>query len=220
VAPRERFVWSWPHLHMPLNSRLCDKPHLSQRVLATRRLELPLPAAHTSDDMPPGTEGRYVSRHPYGTQGAVSGESPRWPRPMSPGADDPSAVPNQPGTPNDTNRHQSTKDVIMRGHLVQRGDRYDAVVDEGIDPATGKEPHRWYPAEHDTPRSREGARRSSALRTQISAVSDPSTETWDVTTPSVRWRYRLTTISRSLWPSRSATSRRGTSESTISDATV
>ncbi len=34
----------------------------------------------------------------------------------------------------------------MRGHLVQRGDRYDAVVDEGIDPATGKERHRWYPA--------------------------------------------------------------------------
>jgi hypothetical protein len=42
----------------------------------------------------------------------------------------------------------------MRGHLVQRGDRYDAVVDEGIDPATGKERHRWwYPAEHDTPRT-------------------------------------------------------------------
>jgi len=34
----------------------------------------------------------------------------------------------------------------MRGHLVQRGDRYDAVVYEGIDPATGKERHRWYPA--------------------------------------------------------------------------
>ena len=58
---------------------------------------------------------------------------------MSPGADDASAVPNQPGTPHDTNRHQSTKDVSMRGHLVQRGDRYDAVVYEGIDPATGKD---------------------------------------------------------------------------------
>ena len=34
----------------------------------------------------------------------------------------------------------------MRGHLVQRGDRYYAVVYEGIDPATGKERHRWYPA--------------------------------------------------------------------------
>lgn len=41
----------------------------------------------------------------------------------------------------------------MRGHLVQRGDRYYAVVFEGIDPATGKEPHRWYPAEHDTQRT-------------------------------------------------------------------
>jgi len=158
----------------------------------------------------------------------------------------------------------------MRGHLVQRGDRYDAVVDEGIDPATGKERHRWYPAgttrrgaekvlgdlvkrihdgddraperitlgdylrrrESSRWRLRSGprgptdpvdvrrSRTSTALRTQISAVSDPSTDTWDVTTPSVRWRYRLTTISRSLWPSRSATSRRGTSESTISDATV
>ena len=58
---------------------------------------------------------------------------------MSPGADDPSAVPNQSGTPNDSNRHQLTKDVSMGGHLVQRGDRYDAVVDEGIDPATGKD---------------------------------------------------------------------------------
>ena len=34
----------------------------------------------------------------------------------------------------------------MRGHLVQRGDRYYAVVYEGIDHATGKERHRWYPA--------------------------------------------------------------------------
>ena len=34
----------------------------------------------------------------------------------------------------------------MRGHLVQRGARYYAVVYEGIDPATGKERHRWYSA--------------------------------------------------------------------------
>jgi integrase len=34
----------------------------------------------------------------------------------------------------------------MRGRIAQRGDRYYAVVYEGIDPATGKERHRWYPA--------------------------------------------------------------------------
>ncbi len=34
----------------------------------------------------------------------------------------------------------------MRGHLARRGDRYYAVVYEGIDPATGKERRRWYPA--------------------------------------------------------------------------
>ena len=34
----------------------------------------------------------------------------------------------------------------MRGHLARRGSRYYAVIYEGIDPATGKERHRWYPA--------------------------------------------------------------------------
>ncbi|MBI5738845.1 MAG: site-specific integrase [Mycolicibacterium neoaurum] len=33
----------------------------------------------------------------------------------------------------------------MRGHIVKRRSRYYAVVYEGIDPATGKGRHRWYP---------------------------------------------------------------------------
>lgn len=34
----------------------------------------------------------------------------------------------------------------MRGHIVKRRSRYYAVVYEGLDPATKKERHRWYPA--------------------------------------------------------------------------
>ncbi len=34
----------------------------------------------------------------------------------------------------------------MRGHIVQRGKRYYAVIYEGTDPATGKRIRRWYPA--------------------------------------------------------------------------
>lgn len=34
----------------------------------------------------------------------------------------------------------------MRGHIVKRRSRYYAVVYEGVDPATKKERHRWYPA--------------------------------------------------------------------------
>jgi len=32
----------------------------------------------------------------------------------------------------------------MRGHVARKGNRYYAVVYEGLDPATGKERHRWY----------------------------------------------------------------------------
>jgi integrase len=34
----------------------------------------------------------------------------------------------------------------MRGYTVKKGDRYYAVIYEGVDPATGKEKRRWYPA--------------------------------------------------------------------------
>ena len=58
----------------------------------------------------------------------VTWRAPRRPRapgsrrdPRRPGDDEPSAVPSQSGVPNDTNRHQSTEDGTMRGHLVQHG---------------------------------------------------------------------------------------------------
>ena len=34
----------------------------------------------------------------------------------------------------------------MRGHVAKKGNNYYAVVYEGIDPATGKERHRWHAA--------------------------------------------------------------------------
>jgi integrase len=42
----------------------------------------------------------------------------------------------------------------MRGHIVKRRGKYYAVVYEGVDPATKKERHRWYPA-GDTRKSAE-----------------------------------------------------------------
>ena len=32
----------------------------------------------------------------------------------------------------------------MRGHIGKKGDRYYAVIYEGIDSATGRQRHRWY----------------------------------------------------------------------------
>ena len=34
----------------------------------------------------------------------------------------------------------------MRGHIAKKGNRFYAVVYEGVDPRTGKDRHRWYPA--------------------------------------------------------------------------
>jgi Phage integrase, N-terminal SAM-like domain len=43
----------------------------------------------------------------------------------------------------------------MRGYTVKKGNRYYAVIYEGVDPLTGKECRRWYPA---------GARKTDAER--------------------------------------------------------
>ena len=48
----------------------------------------------------------------------------------------------------------------MRGHIARKGNRYYAVVYEGIDPATGKGRHRWHSGRRHPQRSREGARRA------------------------------------------------------------
>ena len=34
----------------------------------------------------------------------------------------------------------------MKGYVKKRGDRYYAVIYEGLDPVTGKERRRWHPA--------------------------------------------------------------------------
>ncbi len=34
----------------------------------------------------------------------------------------------------------------MRGYVVQRGQRFCAVIYEGLDPITGRERRRWHPA--------------------------------------------------------------------------
>src|SRR5712692_6339511 len=37
----------------------------------------------------------------------------------------------------------------MKGHIKKRGDRYYAVIYEGLDPVTGRERRRWHPAGTD-----------------------------------------------------------------------
>ena len=34
----------------------------------------------------------------------------------------------------------------MRGHIAKKGQRYYAVIYEGVDPRTGKSRHRWHAA--------------------------------------------------------------------------
>ena len=34
----------------------------------------------------------------------------------------------------------------MRGHIAKKGERYYAVIYEGVDPGTGKPRHRWHAA--------------------------------------------------------------------------
>ena len=37
----------------------------------------------------------------------------------------------------------------MKGYVARKGDRYYAVIYEGIDPLTGRERRRWHPAGTD-----------------------------------------------------------------------
>ena len=41
------------------------------------------------------------------------------------------------------------KEDILKGHIKKRGDRYYAVIYEGLDPVTGKERRTWHPAGTD-----------------------------------------------------------------------
>ena len=37
-------------------------------------------------------------------------------------------------------------EVIMKGYVAKKGDRWYAVIYEGLDPVTGKERRSWHPA--------------------------------------------------------------------------
>ncbi len=50
------------------------------------------------------------------------------------------------------------KQILVRGYVARRGDRWYAIVYEGLDPVTGKERRRWHPAGT----SREDAERLAA----------------------------------------------------------
>ena len=43
----------------------------------------------------------------------------------------------------------ASKEGIVQGYVARKGDRYYAVIYEGIDPLTGRERRRWHPAGTD-----------------------------------------------------------------------
>lgn len=57
----------------------------------------------------------------------------------------------------------------MRGYVVRKGDRWYAVVYEGLDPVTGKEKRRWYPAGTDREKAEQLAAR---LATELNGRND------------------------------------------------
>jgi integrase len=48
-----------------------------------------------------------------------------------------------------TGRSPAPKEDIMQGYITRKGNRYYAVIYEGIDPLTGRERRRWHPAGTD-----------------------------------------------------------------------
>lgn len=60
----------------------------------------------------------------------------------------------------------------MKGHIKKRGDRYYAVIYEGLDPVTGKERRTWHPAGTDRDDAERLAESSLRRRPSASARSD------------------------------------------------
>lgn len=58
--------------------------------------------------------------------------------------------------------HRPEEDT-MKGHIKKRGDRYYAVIYEGLDPVTGEERRTWHPRRH-RPCRRRAARREARGR--------------------------------------------------------
>jgi hypothetical protein len=46
---------------------------------------------------------------------------------------------------------------MMNGYMAKRRGRFYAVIYEGVDPVTGRERRRWYPAGTDRADSRRGS---------------------------------------------------------------
>ena len=64
----------------------------------------------------------------------------------------------------------------MRGYVAKRRNRFYAVIYEGIDPITGRERRRWYPAGTDRAEAEQHAQAAFELA-RISAV-DPKSSSW------------------------------------------
>ena len=61
---------------------------------------------------------------------------------------------------------QPVEEAQVQGYVVTKGDRFYAVIYEGVDPITGRERRRWHaagqrPRRSRTPRSRLGDRGQS-----------------------------------------------------------
>ena len=87
-------------------------------------------------------------------------------------------------------RSPAPKEDIMQGYVARKGDRYYAVIYEGIDPLTGRERRRWHPAGTDQGSRREArtrSRRSTPPRRRPRAIGSSPLP---CTSPSVGCRPR------------------------------
>jgi Phage integrase, N-terminal SAM-like domain len=57
--------------------------------------------------------------------------------------------------------------IIVKGYVAQKGDRFYAVIYEGIDPLTGRERRRWHPAGTDPTQA---AQLASSLAAQAATI--------------------------------------------------
>ena len=60
----------------------------------------------------------------------------------------------------------------MQGYVARKGDRYYAVIYEGIDPITGRERRRWHPAGTDRADAETARRRARRRRRETTDTSD------------------------------------------------
>lgn len=66
----------------------------------------------------------------------------------------------------------------MRGYVVQKGSRFYAVIYEGVDPLTGRERRRWYPAGESRPGAVDLATRLAAATSAVVREPGPTLATY------------------------------------------